>query len=135
MPRGPRIQPPRKPNPLTKLNLQPPAPSPYARQALVGTVKKARRLCPNKTCQEPKIEDGICTNCGTIIDESNIVSEITFGESASGAAVVQGSFVSADQGAARSMGPAFQRAGGGEPDREKTLREGKSSLVSVLNGS
>ena len=52
------------------------------------------------------------------------MSEITFGESSSGAAVVQGSFVGADSGAASSMGPAFQRAGGGTGDREKTLREG-----------
>jgi len=58
------------------------------------------------------------------VEESNIVSEIQFGESASGAAVVQGSFVGADSGAAKSMGPAFQRAGGGGEDREKTLREG-----------
>lgn len=56
------------------------------------------------------------------------MSEIQFGETSSGAAVVQGSFVSADQGAARSMGPGFRRPGGGE-DREKTLREGKRFML------
>lgn len=95
------------------------------RKAAAVGAAKARRLCPNKTCPAPKIEDGVCRTCGTIVEESNIVSEITFGESSSGAAVVQGSFVSADSGAANSMGPAFQRAGGGGQDREKTLREGE----------
>lgn len=61
--------------------------------------------------------------CGTILDDSNIVAEVQFGENSSGAAVVQGSFVSADQGTAKSLGPAFRRAGGHE-DREKSLREG-----------
>ena len=99
------------------------------RKAAAVGAAKARRLCPNKTCPAPKIEDGVCRTCGTIVEESNIVSEITFGESSSGAAVVQGSFVSADSGAANSMGPAFQRAGGGGQDREKTLREGELLLL------
>jgi transcription factor IIIB subunit 2 len=59
------------------------------------------------------------------------VAEVQFGESASGAAVVQGSFVSADQGTAKSLGPAFRRAGGSE-DREKTIREGKAALQNVM---
>jgi len=58
------------------------------------------------------------------VDDSNIVSEVQFGESSSGAAVVQGSFLGADQGTARSMGSAFIRAGGGE-SREATTREGQ----------
>jgi transcription factor IIIB subunit 2 len=66
------------------------------------------------------------------VEESTIVSEIQFGESASGAAVVQGSFVGAGSGAAKSMGPAFQRAGGGTEDREKTLREGMWESVKEL---
>lgn len=57
-------------------------------------------------------------------NESVIVSEITFGESASGAAIVQGSFVGADQTHARSQGP-FRR-GGGLESREATISEGWS---------
>ena len=76
------------------------------------------RNCPNPACVDPKIEDvddkRVCTSCGTVISDSNIVSEIQFGESSSGAAVVQGSFVGADQSHARSMGTAFKRAGGME---------------------
>lgn len=66
----------------------------------------------------------MCHNCGTIVDDSNIVAEVQFGENATGAAVVVGSFIGEDQGAARSMGPAFRRAGGGSEDRESTIREG-----------
>lgn len=122
MGRQPKPQPTRRPNPLT--HMKPIRhPTPIARQAIQNIVK-SRRICPNKECAAPKIEDGICTNCGTIIDESNIVAEVQFGENSSGAAVVQGSFVSADQGTAKSLGPAFRRAGGSE-DREKTLREGR----------
>jgi transcription factor IIIB 90 kDa subunit len=129
MGRHPKVQPPRRPNPLS--NIRPiRKPTPIARQALQGA-SKSRRLCPNKTCTSPKVEDGICKSCGTIIEDSNIVAEVQFGESASGAAVVQGSFVSADQGTAKSLGPAFRRAGGSE-DREKTIREGKAALQNVM---
>lgn len=38
-----------------------------------------------------------CVSCGNVIEENVIVSEITFGEASSGAAIVQGSFVGADQ--------------------------------------
>lgn len=126
MPRAPSLPKVKRPNPLSTIKPIR-APTPLSRQATAGAAK-ARRLCPNKTCPAPKIEDGICKTCGTIVEESNIVSEIQFGESASGAAVVQGSFVGADSGAAKSMGPAFQRAGGGGEDREKTLREGKRTM-------
>jgi transcription factor IIIB subunit 2 len=39
----------------------------------------------------------VCTKCGTVLTENNIVSEVTFGETGSGAAMVQGSYVGADQ--------------------------------------
>lgn len=53
------------------------------------------------------------------------MSEVQFGENSSGAAVVQGSFVSADSGMARSMGSAFGRIGNSGQEREKTLSEGE----------
>jgi transcription factor IIIB subunit 2 len=131
MPRIAKEPPPRKPNPLR--NRRPiiaPTPLIYQQAAAAAAAaakapaRPARRACPNKTCSAPDVVDGICHNCGTIVDDSNIVSEVTFGESSNGAAVVQGSFVSADQGTAKSLGPAFRRAGGME-DRESTIREGK----------
>lgn len=67
----------------------------------------------------------MCSGCGTVISESNIVSEVTFGESASGAAVVQGTFVGEGQTHVRSFGPGFQR-GGGMESREMTEQNGTS---------
>ncbi|KAK2626929.1 hypothetical protein QTJ16_004104 [Diplocarpon rosae] len=119
-----------KPNPLRNrvpIKEQPPT---LVRQATAGAAARAKaatlpppkKPCPNKECVAPDIQDGICHGCGFIVDDSNIVSEIQFGESSSGAAVVQGSFVAADQGGARTMGPGFQRSGG--ENRESTIRDG-----------
>lgn len=99
------------------------------RQAIANVsragIRPSKATCKNPDCSTPDVIEGICHSCGLVMDDSNIVSEITFGESASGAAVVQGSYVGADQGASRSMGPAFRRAGGME-DRESTVNEGMS---------
>lgn len=88
----------------------------------------AVRTCPNPSCPDPQVEDvdgnRVCTTCGTLVSDSNIVSEVQFGETSSGAAVVQGSYVGADQSHARSMGTAFKRAGGLE-SREAQEASGK----------
>ncbi|KAI9757924.1 MAG: hypothetical protein M4579_003260 [Chaenotheca gracillima] len=96
------------------------------------------RGCPNPACNEPDIQDAddkkVCVNCGTVVSDSNIVSEVQFGDSASGAAVVQGSYVSADQTHTRTMGPAFKRAGGME-SREMSDANGRryiNQLASAL---
>ncbi|KAF4333338.1 transcription factor IIIB [Fusarium beomiforme] len=89
--------------------------------------KPNRPQCPNKACPKPNVVDGTCQTCGRISDDSNIVAEITFGESSSGAAVVHGSYIGADQAGVRSMGPAFRRVGGSE-DREKSIREAKGLM-------
>lgn len=39
-----------------------------------------------------------CAGCGIVLEENTIVSEVTFGESSTGAAVLQGSYVGADAG-------------------------------------
>lgn len=79
--------------------------------------------CPNKSCKEPNVVDGICRTCGRVADDSNIVAEVQFAETSSGAAVVQGSYLGADQGGVRSLGPGFRRLGG--EDREKSIRESR----------
>ncbi|KAI9704376.1 MAG: transcription factor TFIIIB subunit brf1 [Candelina mexicana] len=90
--------------------------------------QSAVRTCPNPSCPDPQIDDvegnRVCTTCGTLVSDSNIVSEVQFGETSSGAAVVQGSYVGADQSHARSMGTAFKRAGGLE-SREAQEASGK----------
>jgi transcription factor IIIB 90 kDa subunit len=42
--------------------------------------------------------NGFCVNCGTVVEEDAIVSEVTFGETSSGAAMVQGSYVGVGSG-------------------------------------
>lgn len=57
-------------------------------------------------CGESVIEydiaagNGYCTSCGTVVEENTIVNEISFGETSTGAAMVQGSYVA--QGASKS---------------------------------
>lgn len=94
-------------------------------------VAPSRRLnCSNKGCKNPNVENGTCLSCGAVVEENNIVAEITFGEQSNGAAMVQGSYLAADQGAVRSSGGlAFRRtAGGGSEARERSLKEAKTLL-------
>ncbi|KAK5657839.1 hypothetical protein OQA88_2912 [Cercophora sp. LCS_1] len=97
-----------------------------------GLAAGGRRFsCPNKTCKNPRVEDGTCQTCGAVASETNIVAEVTFGEASNGAAVVQGNFVAADQGGVRPSGSgyAFRRvAGSGNEARERTLRDVKSQV-------
>ncbi len=83
-----------------------------------------RKACPNASCKKPNVQeiDGnrACLGCGTMITDTNIVAEVTFGETAAGAAVVQGAFVGEGQRHAKSMGSAFRRSGGGVESREQT---------------
>ncbi|KAJ6004895.1 hypothetical protein N7540_012694 [Penicillium herquei] len=112
--------------------------TPIKRSGSIGRPQSARPTthpktssCPNPGCPAPHIvdDDGskVCTGCGTVISESNIVSEVTFGESSSGAAVVQGTFVGEGQTHTRSFGPGFQR-GGGMESREITEASGNQYI-------
>ncbi|KAL1840262.1 hypothetical protein VTJ49DRAFT_640 [Mycothermus thermophilus] len=91
-----------------------------------------RPKCQNPHCDKSDVRDGACQNCGRVVYESNIVAEVTFGESANGAAVVHGSYVAADQGGIRptASGMAFRRiAGAGASEaRERSLREAKQLM-------
>lgn len=115
-------------------SLKPPGSTPINRpQSIVRpqppkpTTHPKPSTCPNPGCPAPQIveDDGqkVCAGCGTVVSEANIVSEVSFGESASGAAVVQGTFVGEDQTHVRSYGPGFQR-GGGMESRELTEQNG-----------
>ncbi|KAL4810027.1 hypothetical protein BDV18DRAFT_150427 [Aspergillus unguis] len=115
-------------------SLKPPGPTAIRRPQPIARPQPARptthpktTTCPNPSCPAPHIieDDGqkVCSGCGTVVSEANIVSEVTFGESASGAAIVQGSFVGEDQTHVRSYGPGFQR-GGTMESREITEQNG-----------
>ncbi|KAE8367726.1 putative transcription factor TFIIIB complex subunit Brf1 [Aspergillus caelatus] len=115
-------------------------PQPIGRpQPAKPTTHPKTSTCPNPGCPAPHIveDDGqkVCSGCGTVISEANIVSEVTFGETSSGAAIVQGTFVGEDQTHVRSYGPGFQRGGGAE-SREITEQNGSryiNQLSRALN--
>lgn len=134
---GPRIPPPRGRLASLKAPIHTPIRRPQqhaVHQPARPTTHPKTTTCPNPGCPAPHIveDDGqkVCSGCGTVISESNIVSEVTFGETASGAAVVQGTFVGEGQSHTRSYGPGFQR---GVESREITEQNGIcfSSLFSL----
>ncbi|OJD13067.1 hypothetical protein ACJ73_09250 [Blastomyces percursus] len=121
--------------PIQRLaSLRNPNPTPIPRPQQKPTTHPKTTTCPNPGCPAPNIveDDGmkVCSGCGTVVSEANIVSEITFGESASGAAIVQGTFVGAGQSHGRSFGPGFQR-GGGMESREITEQNGNSYIAQL----
>lgn len=72
----------------------------------------------------------MCYNCGTIHDESHIVSEVTFGETSGGAAIVEGGFIHANQRHANSMGGTMRGLGGME-SREQAAMNGKNAIQAL----
>ncbi|PCH43896.1 BRF1-domain-containing protein [Wolfiporia cocos MD-104 SS10] len=75
--------------------------------------------------------NGFCVQCGTVVEENTIVSEVVFGETSTGAAMVQGSFVG--QGATRArMGGPFGNRGNSE-SREQTIAKASSKIQQVAN--
>ncbi len=94
--------------------------------------------CPNNACPNPNIieDDGrsVCATCGVVARESNIVSELQFGETSSGAAAVQGSYV----GEGRTHG---QSSGGHHPgltrdglsSRELTTLNARREIDALIN--
>ena len=83
--------------------------------------------CPGCGCSNPADFDDssgniVCTQCGTVVNDSHIVSDITFGENSAGAATVQGSFVGAGQTHANT-GSRY-RSGTSIESREQTIAEG-----------
>lgn len=72
--------------------------------------------------------DLACQQCGSVYEENPIVSEVTFGEASNGAAVVQGSFVGADQSHATYTGGP---RGNSMDSRTKTLSSAKRKIRAV----
>lgn len=75
-----------------------------------------------------RLEAGTCTSCGIVWEESAMVNDLTFGESSSGAAIVNGSFVSADQ-----SGPGRGGLYGNGNGREITIEKAKNRIYGVAH--
>lgn len=110
-------------------NPQPRPPPQFNKKPSRAQRVAASNDCPNPDCHEKDVgeEDGqlVCRGCGTVVSDSNMVSEVTFGALASGAHVLHGAHVGADQTYARTAGGARGRAGGGLDSREITEAAGK----------
>ncbi|KAK5128555.1 hypothetical protein LTR85_003226 [Meristemomyces frigidus] len=88
-------------------------------------------------CEEPDIQDDdgmkVCTNCGTQISESNIVSDVTFQEDSRGAATVQGGFIGENARHARTLGTgAYRKVGGGERNSMQEIENNGRRALSRL---
>lgn len=86
------------------------------------------KTCQNPSCKSLDIgeEDGIviCQQCGTVVNEMNIVSELQFAETSAGGHVAMGSYVGNDQAHASSGITGLRH--GGSSSREMTESNGKS---------
>ncbi|KAI6031990.1 hypothetical protein PISMIDRAFT_675959 [Pisolithus microcarpus 441] len=72
--------------------------------------------------------NGFCVQCGTVVEENTIVSEVTFGETSTGAAMVQGAYVGQGATRARLSGPFGNR--GSSESREQTIANANRKIQS-----
>jgi transcription factor IIIB subunit 2 len=115
-----------------------PAPVTYQSQATKqkGLPKPAPKPkpAPFTCCENPTISSDdsstICYNCGTIHESHTIVSEVTFGETAGGAAMVEGGFIGENQRHANSMGGTM-RGLGGMASREQAEMLGRQEIEKI----
>ena len=90
----------------------------------------ARILCENPDCPNSNVleDDGklICVTCGFILQETQITQEVTFGETSTGAPVVQGAFVGENEETARTTGILQRYRTGVDGGRRASERTGES---------
>ncbi|KAF7313222.1 BRF1-domain-containing protein [Mycena kentingensis (nom. inval.)] len=75
--------------------------------------------------------NGVCVGCGMVVEENAIVSEVTFGETASGGAMVQGSFVAQGATHARMSGPYGNR--GNSDSRAQTIENASKKITMIAS--
>ncbi|KAG0414224.1 hypothetical protein HPB47_008652 [Ixodes persulcatus] len=82
-----------------------------------------------RSTPDPARGDAVCTNCGSVLEDSIIVSEIQFEENAHGGSRAIGQLISADGTSGRSLG-GFQH-GSGKESRALTLQKARRKIVQV----
>ncbi|KAH0147284.1 hypothetical protein KCU86_g22613, partial [Aureobasidium melanogenum] len=120
----PGIAPPRRPQRLSGLGGK----TPTSFKPLPRPAKRSECGCDNPSFE---VIDGakICLNCGTQVSEQNIVAEVTFGESSTGAATVEGGIVNENSRHAKTLGAAAaRRLGASMQSREDSENNGRESL-------
>ncbi|KUI54567.1 hypothetical protein VP1G_01853 [Cytospora mali] len=102
-----------------------------------GPAGSIRSNCPNPRCSAPNVVDGTCQSCGAVVDDSNIVSDVQFGEGSNGQAFAFGVTVGAGQAGPRFGGPGFgprRVAGGGDGEgRLKSQLEGRDVIFGLVS--
>uniref|UniRef100_W8BY75 B-related factor 1 n=1 Tax=Ceratitis capitata TaxID=7213 RepID=W8BY75_CERCA len=88
------------------------------------------RNCGSTDIEEDNARgDAVCTNCGSVLEDSLIVSEIQFEEVGRGAAAI-GQFVSAEStGGATNYGYGKFQVGSGTESREVTIKKAKKEIT------
>ncbi|XP_059164721.1 transcription factor IIIB 90 kDa subunit-like isoform X2 [Physella acuta] len=90
------------------------------------------RACSQCGCTEidtdPARGDAVCTNCGTVLEDQIIISEVQYQENAAGGASVIGQFVSNDGTRAQSFRGAYGHGFSSEDSRKLTLENGYKRL-------
>lgn len=93
-------------------------------------------LC--KQCGSDAVEydnsQAVCQSCGLVVAESQIVSDITFAETAAGGAAVQGSYLGQDQTHVRLSNTRFRSSGAGE-SREQTMHRAREAIERMARAS
>ncbi|XP_077521530.1 brf RNA polymerase III subunit isoform X2 [Amblyomma americanum] len=91
------------------------------------------KACQHCGCSEidtdPARGDAVCTGCGSVLENSIIVSEIQFEENAHGGSRAVGQLISMDGGPSRSL-PGFHH-GTGKESRELTLMKARKKITQV----
>ncbi|XP_055850232.1 transcription factor IIIB 90 kDa subunit [Episyrphus balteatus] len=93
-----------------------------------------------KNCGSTDIEvdnargDAVCTNCGSVLEDNLIVSEIQFEEAGHGASAMVGQFVAADStGGATNYGYGKFQVGSGNESREVTIKKAKRDITHLCH--
>ncbi|KAJ1635204.1 cyclin-like protein, partial [Pavlovales sp. CCMP2436] len=83
------------------------------------------RVCGStETDYDPAKGDTVCVNCGTVIEENTIVSEVQFAEDANGASSVVGQFISAS-------GTGMMSSSFAKESREITISNGRRKISHI----
>ncbi|XJO75871.1 hypothetical protein BDV3_006480 [Batrachochytrium dendrobatidis] len=75
----------------------------------------------------------VCLECGAVLEENTIVSEVTFSETSKGSAIADGFQLSTGQARASNRGTFGLIRTGGQESREQTLQNGHRRIQEVAN--
>ncbi|KAI5741407.1 hypothetical protein M8J76_013276 [Diaphorina citri] len=99
----------------------------------MSSLNKCKNCGSSDLDVDPARGDTVCTNCGTVLEDSVIVSEMQFEENAHGGTSALGHFVSSDsKGGCQGFGGAL-RGGLNRESREITLDNCKRNISSLCN--